>query len=108
MPKRKTHEDISILFLGKPFSRVNRTLDLPVKVLGGSHWKLLHTIPESFIVGLLLTGNINGGISGVLHVFVDAVDSCAKKEIKKLIKNRGEKNCQKERKNARRKKNRSF
>jgi hypothetical protein len=107
MPRRKTHEDISIFFLGKPFSSVNKTLDLPVKVLGRSHRKLLHTIPESFLVGVLLTGDIDGGISGVLHVVVDAVDSGVKKEIKKLIKNRGEKDCQKERKNARRKKNRS-
>jgi hypothetical protein len=107
MPRRKTHEDISIFFLGKPFSSVNKTLDLPVKVLGRSHRKLLHTIPEGFLVGVLLTGNIDGGISGVLHVVVDIVDSSVKKEMKKLIKNRGEKDCRKERINARRKEKRS-
>ena len=98
MPKRKTHDDISMLFLGKPFSNVNKTLDLPAKVLGGSHRRLLHTIPESFMVGLLLTGDVNGGISGVLHVIVDAVDSGAKKEIKNLTKNRGEKIAKKKEK----------
>jgi hypothetical protein len=107
VPRRKTHEDISIFFLGKPFSNVNRTLDLPVKVLGRSHRKLLHTIPESFLVGVLLTGDIDGGVSGVLHVVVDAVDGGVKKEVRKLIKNRGEKDCQGVRKSQRRRKNRS-
>jgi hypothetical protein len=103
MPRRKTHEDISIFFLAKPFSNVKRTLDLPVKVLGRSHRKLLHTIPESFLIGVLLTGELDGGISGVLHVVVDAVDSNAKKEVRKLIRNRGERDCQEVRKSSRRK-----
>jgi hypothetical protein len=90
-PKRKTHEDISMIFLGKPFSKVNKTLDLPAMFLGGSHRKLLHSIPESFMVGVLLTGDLNGGIAGVLHVITDAVDSSAKKEVKKIIRKKGKK-----------------
>ena len=103
MPKRKIHEDIDILLLGKPFSNVNATLDWPAKVLGGSHRKALHTIPEGFIAGLILTGELNGAFAGVLHILVDAAESSGKKEIKKLIKNRRERNCRKKRKIARRK-----
>ena len=85
-PKRKTHENISRIFLGKPFSKVNKTLDLPSKFLGKSHRKLLHSGPESFIVGVLLTGDLQGGFAGVLHVIADAVDSGAKKKMKKIMK----------------------
>lgn len=83
-----------MIFLGKPFSAVNKTLDLPAKFLGGSHRKLLQSIPESYIVGVLLTGDLNGGIAGILHVITDAVDSDAKKRVKKLAK-KGDKNWKK-------------
>ena len=81
-----------MVFLGKPFSNVSKALDLPSKYLGGSHRKLLHSGPESFVLGVLLTGDLDGGIAGVLHVIADAVDSGANKEVKKIVKKRGNKN----------------
>jgi hypothetical protein len=103
MPKRKTHDDISLLLLGKPFSNVSKTLDLPAKFLGGSHRRLLHSVPESFIVGVLLTGELDGGIAGILHVVVDATDSSAKKEIRKLIRKGGGRACPKKKTTQKRK-----
>ena len=37
-------------------------------------------------MGVLLTGDLNGGIAGILHVITDTVDSSTKKEVKKIIK----------------------
>jgi hypothetical protein len=88
MPKRPTHDDINVLLLGKPFSNVSQALDLPAKFFGGSHRRFLHTVPEAFIVGILLTGDVDGGIAGVLHVLIDTADSRGKKEIKKIVKKR--------------------
>lgn len=98
MPKRKTHGDINKLILGKPFSEVSAVMDLPARFLGCHHRKVLHTIPESCIIGLLLTGDAKGAAAGALHVITDIVDSGAKKEIKNLAKNRGDGNCRKKRK----------
>jgi hypothetical protein len=98
MPKRKTHEVISRLLLGQSYPNVDRGLDWPVKFMGRSHRKLFHTIPESIIIGLLLTGDVKGAMAGVLHVVTDTVDSGAKKKIGKLINNRSDKGCRKKRK----------
>ena len=104
MPKRKTHDDVNRFLLGKAFSNVNKTLDLPSKFLGASHRKLLHSVPESFIVGVLLTGDLDGGVAGILHVIVDSADSTAKKEIRKLIRKGGGRACPKEKTTQKRKK----
>jgi hypothetical protein len=98
MPKRKTHEDISLLLLGKKFSKVHKVMDSPSKVLGRRHRIVLHSIPEGLTIGLLLTGEVKGAAAGVLHIITDVVDSGAKKAIKKLIINRGDKNWLVERK----------
>jgi hypothetical protein len=95
MPKRKTHEDISRILLGKSFGIVDKTIDYPVKFLGGSHRKVFHSIPQAFLLGLVLTGDVKGAISGVLHVATDLLDTTGKKEIKKLIKKGGEINGRK-------------
>jgi len=105
MPKRKMHENVAKLVLGQSYPIVDAGLDWPVKLMGGSHRKLFHTLPQAFIIGLILTGDVKGGIAGVVHVITDNVDSGAKKEMSKLIKNRGEKVCRKKRKQKRRKKN---
>ena len=105
MPKRKTHEDISRLLLGKSFSNVDKAMDWPARLMGRYHRRVLHTIPEGFIIGLLLTGNARGALAGALHVITDTVDSGAKKEIKKLTKNRGDGNCLKKRKRKTEKRN---
>ena len=105
MPKRKTHEDISRLLLGKSYSEVDIALDWPAKFMGCHHRKVLHTIPEGCIIGLLVTGDAKGAAAGALHVITDSVDSRAKKEIKNLTKNRGDGKCLKKRKPKKRKKN---
>ena len=107
MPKRKTHDDINLLFLGKRFSEVNQAMDLPAKVVGASHRKFLHSMPEAFLLGVLFTGDVNGGIGGVLHVIVDSVDSSSKREFKKIIKKVGENECQKKKKITRKRKKRN-
>ena len=104
MPKRKTHEDIAKLLLGQSYPIVDQGLDWPVKLMGSSHRKLFHTLPQAFLIGLILTGDAKGAMAGVLHVITDHVDSGAKKEMGKLIKNRGEIKCRKKRKQKRRKK----
>ena len=105
MPKRKTHENVTKLLLGKSYPVVDMVLDWPVKLMGRSHRILFHSVPESFLIGLILTGEVRGAMAGVVHVITDTVDSGAKKEIGKLIKNRGERACLKKRKQERRKKN---
>jgi hypothetical protein len=98
MPKRKTHEDISRLLLGKSFSEVSIALDWPAKFMGCHHRKVFHTVHEGCIVGYLLTGDAKGAAAGALHVITDIVDSGVKKEIKNLTKNRGDGKWQKKRK----------
>ena len=96
MPRRKTHEKISKLLLGVSYPEIDKTLDLPVIIVGSSHRKYLHTFPEAIATGLLLTGTLKGAAYGTLHVFVDKIDTAAKKEVNKLT--RGETKCQKKRK----------
>lgn len=90
------------MLLGQSYPIVDAGLDWPVRLMGSSHRKLFHTLPQAFVIGLILTGDVEGGIAGVLHVITDNVDSDAKKEINKLIKNRGDVNCRKKRKQQRR------
>ena len=97
MPRRKIHDSINVIVLGKAYSEVNKVLDLPAKVVGSSHRKFLHSVPEAFLLGVLLTGDLDGGIGGVLHVIVDSFDSSAKREFKKIVKKAGENECQKKR-----------
>jgi hypothetical protein len=90
LPKRRTHKDVSLIVLGKAFPEVDKFMDWPSTVLGPSHRKVLHTIPQGFIVGLILTGDFGGAAAGVLHVIIDVADSGFKKEIRKLTKKGGE------------------
>jgi len=90
MPKGKTHEYICRMVLGKSYPMVDKVLDLPVVFLGRNHRKLFHSIPEAVILGLILTGHLNGSIAAVLHTTTDSVDSYAKRKIKRLTKNGGE------------------
>jgi hypothetical protein len=98
MPRRKIHKDVSLIVLGKSFPEVDKVLDLPAKFMGASHRKVLHSIPEGVILGLLLTGDFDGAMAGALHVIVDVVDSGAKKEIRNFAKNRGDTNVGKKEK----------
>jgi hypothetical protein len=86
MPNRKTHGRISRIILGKSYPKIDATLDLPVKIMGPHHRRILHTVPESFIVGLLLTGDIRSALAGSLHILIDATDSTIKKETNNLLK----------------------
>jgi hypothetical protein len=95
LPKRRTHEKISELLLGKSFGQVDAFLDFPSKILGGSHRRVMHTIPQAFLVGLILSQEAKGGVSGALHVIVDIVDSAAKKQIDDIIKKGDEINVRK-------------
>jgi hypothetical protein len=108
VPKRKTHEVISKLLLGQTFSEVNQAIDWPIRFLGPSHRIMFHTIPEAFIIGLVVTGDVKGAIAGVAHVLTDNVSSSTMMELKKLTKKGGELECRKKRKQKRRKKNYSF
>jgi hypothetical protein len=90
MPRRKTHGKISKLLLGKPFPEVDMVLDFPSRFLGRSHRRVLHTLPEAILVGLIVSGQARGGASGAIHVIVDMVDTVAKKQIGNIIENGGE------------------
>lgn len=103
MPKRKIHESVTKLLLGQSYTHVDEIIDFPVKFLGPSHRKLFHTLPESFLLGLLMSGEIRGGLAGLLHVLTDNIDSNTRKEINKLFNNRGDRNCRKKRQKRRKK-----
>jgi hypothetical protein len=90
MPRRKTHGKISWALLGKSFPEVDMVLDFPSRFLGRSHRRVLHTLPEAFLVGLIVSGQAEGGISAAVHVLTDLVDSVAKKQIGNIIENGGE------------------
>ena len=105
MPQRKTHEKIEKLILGRPFGAVDAGLDSPVKLLGRSHRKVLHSIPEAVVVGFVLGGGVRGAAAGVLHILADTAESGVNKKINKLTKNRGETKFRKKRKQKGRKKN---
>jgi uncharacterized protein (DUF2062 family) len=71
MPSRRVHELFDLLFLGKRYSKVHRTLDAPSKVLGSSHRSLLHDPMSAMLIGAILTGDIGGALSALLHIWVD-------------------------------------
>ena len=90
MPSNRTHKKVCELILGKCFPEVDATLDAPVAFLGSSHRKVLHTVAEAAVVGLLVSGDARGAAAGVIHVATDFLDSFAKKKVNKIISNRGE------------------
>jgi hypothetical protein len=95
MPKNRTHGKISKLLLGKSFPEVDKALDFSSRVLGRSQRRVLHTLPEAILVGLIVSGQAKGCVSGAVHVIVDMVDSVAKKQISNKIENGGEINGRK-------------
>jgi hypothetical protein len=88
MPRKKTHEDVTVLLLGESFSKIHELLDWPSKVLGPSHRKVLHSLPEAVAVGLILTYKVEGALAGALHVVTDVVDAGVKNEIRKIVRTR--------------------
>jgi hypothetical protein len=105
MPKRRTHEKIAKLLLGKSYPNVDIVIDLPSKFLGSSHRRIFHTPLEAALIGLFLSGDIRGAADGVLHILVDAVESSVNRELLKLTETGGIRKYQKKRKQKRRKKN---
>ena len=85
MPKHSTHKAVSKLLLGQSYPSVDQTIDSAAKFLGSSHRSLLHTYPEGFVVGVLVSHSVRGGVAGCLHVLVDQVDSHSKGLVKRLI-----------------------
>jgi len=71
MPSRRVHELFDLLFLGRRYSKVHRTLDAPSKMLGQSHRSLLHDPMSAMLIGAVLTGDMRGALSALLHIWTD-------------------------------------
>jgi hypothetical protein len=71
LPKHKTHKSVDKIIFGKAYPEVHKAIDSGYAFLGPRHRRLFHTVPEAAIIGTLETGEIQGGVSGVVHVLLD-------------------------------------
>jgi hypothetical protein len=74
-------------------------MDLPAKFMGPSHRRVLHSLPESILIGYLLSGKAEGALSGALHVLADNAQTTVKKQINKELRRREKNGKEKEKKN---------
>ncbi|UCE29058.1 MAG: hypothetical protein JSV85_07325 [Candidatus Bathyarchaeota archaeon] len=75
MPEHKIHHFLSRLLLGECFPTVDKAIDKPAKIMGRAHRKVNHTYWEAFVIGVLESATLKGGIAGCLHVLLDNVCS---------------------------------
>ena len=84
MPKHRTHKYADKLLFGKPYPQVHHAIDLPYVVYGRKHRQFYHTYKEGYCLGYIVTGEANGALAGVFHVWLD--QECSKdKDFKKWL-----------------------
>lgn len=71
MPNRKTHEKMSMLFLGKPYTEVHEALDGPVKYLGRGHRRLFHDPRSAMLIAWSISDDKKATLAALLHIATD-------------------------------------
>jgi hypothetical protein len=99
LPNHNVHGTVSKLVLGRSYPSVDKAVDWPVRFLGASHRRLFHTVPESFIIGIISSQSLEGGISGIVHVILGHADSRSKGLVRCFIEGARRKQNMEERDN---------
>jgi hypothetical protein len=71
MPKHVAHTYLDKLFFHKKYYRIHRAIDFPWLFLGAKHREVFHTPQEAFVIGVMASGELEGGMAGLLHVWAD-------------------------------------
>jgi hypothetical protein len=76
LPSHRTHKYADKICFGKPFPKVHEMIDLPYISYRKGHRRFFHTYKEAYCIGYIVSGEVKGGLSGALHVWLD--EECSK------------------------------